>query len=316
LKTRGGFSYSRRKASKGGGVKPALIIGFDAEWVTEPLDPVDDLEDHQIRDPLAGKQPMRNRILSYQLAGRVEEKKWSQIYYTSEGAKLKGQPVRQSPGPRQSLRLLLADFIAEGVRLGHLRQWPKRVILAAHWTRADLSALQDYATIKRQFDGVQKTYSTLRQPYHARATISGHPREFDVVLVDTLLLTPGSSKSLAALGDLYNFPKIGLGQRFIIDANGITEGIQYIERMDWLLADDPVLFERYAVRDAEICAHHVDEMLKFAADELGLSADVPSPTLGSLAVDHLLNIWERFGLEVDIIRWTPIVRQPEPVVKV
>ena len=97
--------------------------------------------------------------------------------------------------------------MAEGVRLGHLRQWPRSVIVAAHWTRADLSALQDYPTLKRQFDGVHKTYATIKKPYRACATVAGHRREFNVYLVDTQLLTPGASKSLAALGELYSFSK-------------------------------------------------------------------------------------------------------------
>ena len=64
---------------------------------------------------------------------------------------------------------LLGEAISAGTKAGHLRKWPKKVIAAAHWTRADLSAMADFSEIKSEFDGVQKTYATFRKQYKAES---------------------------------------------------------------------------------------------------------------------------------------------------
>jgi len=136
-------------------------------------------------------------------------------------------------------------------------------------------------------------------PYGARTNIGGHVRQFYVSLIDTQLLAPGSTKSLAALGDLYQLPKLDPG--FIGSADGSMRHIPYIDRMDWLLGDDPALYEKYAIRDAEISARHVDEMLRFVNDELRLSYRLPPPTLGSLAVRYLVEQWPSLSIDIDAV---------------
>ncbi len=285
--------------------KPILIVGFDAEWVTEAPDPLEDDDgagaesDSGADDRLAPDQIPRNCILSYQYACRFGSREWSGIRYTRAGARIRypgdadAEDIAKLP-ERAGFGPLLAMAIGDGIRDKHLTRWPKRIVAAAHWTRADLSAMADFAVIKRQFDGVQKTYVTLDKPYKANVNVAGHAREFRVSLIDTQLLVPGSSKSLAALGDLYAFPKRDPGHK---NVDGVD--VPYIEHMDWLLADDPQLFERYAIRDAEISARHVDEVLRFVNDELRLSYHLPPATLGSLAVNYLLESWQRSGIDVD-----------------
>src|SRR4029078_1555545 len=119
------------------------------------------------------------------------------------------------------------------------------------------------------FDSVQNTYVTLRKPYKAHVNASGHPRQFDVFLIDTQLLVPGSSKSLATLGDLYSFPKLELGSKETREPDGTIERVPYIKRMDLLLHDSPALYREYAIRDAEICARHLAEIMRFEREELG-----------------------------------------------
>jgi hypothetical protein len=157
---------------------------------------------------------------------------------------------------------LLGEAIAAGTKAKHLRKWPKHVIAAAHWTRADLSAMADFAEIKGEFDGVQKTYVTLKRRYKARTTFGKRCRTFEVTLLDTQLLVPGASQSLAALGRMYGFEKLDPGRA------ATRAGEPYIEHMDWLLADDPGHYEQYAIKDAQICALHVERMLTFARDDL------------------------------------------------
>jgi hypothetical protein len=150
--------------------------------------------------------------------------------------------------------------------------------------------MADFRAIKRQFDNVQNTYVSVEDSYRARAYIQGKSRTFSVTLIDTMLLMPGSAKSLAALGDLYRFQKLEPGAR---------NGIPYIDRMDRLLADDPEHFEAYAIRDAEISARHVAEVWRFANKELELDLSTPPFTMGSLAVLNLLKIWADQRIDLD-----------------
>jgi hypothetical protein len=289
-------------------IDPPLIIGFDAEWVTEPPEIDDwDADDPDADDACDGRlipaELPRNRVLSYQYACRFKEREWSDIVYTRAGVSIRHPSKSEAEIARLPERVafgtVLSIAIEHGIHDGHLRRWPKEVIAAAHWTRADLSAMADFASIKRRFDGVHNTYLTLGKHYKACMVIQKHVRAFQVYLVDTRLLAPGSSKSLAAIGELYGFNKIELDHATTFDATG--DPVPYIERMDLLLKDDPRLYETYAIRDAEICTRHVDEMLRFQRDELGLNGTLPPPTLGSLAVRHLLNVWRSSGVDADAV---------------
>jgi hypothetical protein len=257
-----------------------LIIGFDGEWVTEAPELPDEgetIEDGETNgrdDRLSPDQIPHNRVLSYQYACRYGDRMWSGIVYTRAGARLRWPDKTEAEIAKSPERIpftrLISIAIAHGIHDKHLTRWPKEVIAAAHWTRADLSAMADFAIIKRQFDAVQNTYVTLGKPYKAQDSVYGHTREFRVCLVDTLLLVPGSLKNLAALGDLYGFPKLNPGHKQITQPDGSIIEVPYIEHMDWLLADNPQLYEAYAIRDAEISARHVDEVRRFVDDELGL----------------------------------------------
>jgi hypothetical protein len=286
----------------------ALIIGFDAEWVTEAADPDDDDDDSgdDVDDdrPIPSEIP-HNRILSYQYACRCNGLDWSGIVFTRAGASIRfpDMPAAEIAKFPERIRFanLLAIAIQHGIRQKHLTRWPREIVAAAHWTRADLSAMADFPVIKRQFDGVRKTYVTLGAAYKAQVNVGGHSRGFCVSLVDTLLLVPGSAKSLGALGDLYGFPKLDPGSKEVVRAGVTIECTPYIERMDLLLADDPQFFERYAIRDAEISARHVQGVWLFASDELSLNLRSPPVTLGSLAVRNLIETWTVRGVDIDAL---------------
>ena len=253
-------------------VDDTLIIGFDSESTADDADPA------------------RNIILSYQFACRFKGREWSGIAYARAGARIvwPGEPeelIQRIP-ERSGFAHLLSIAIARGIKEKMLTRWPEKVVATAHWTRADLSAMADYAVIKRHFDAVQNTYVTLGSAYQARVNVGGHSRAFRVSLIDTRLLVPGSTKSLAALGDLYQFPKLNPGSRDVVKPDGSIERIPYIERMDLLLADDPHLYEGYAIRDAEISARHVHQVWIFANSDLSLSLSSPPVTVGSLAVNQ------------------------------
>jgi hypothetical protein len=275
-----------------------LIIGFDAEWIEEPEEPSDDPDAEDPRDPDALP---RNLVLSYQYACRFGGKEWSGILYTRAGGKIRYPNLEEADLAHFPERVKFADLLGEaisaGTKAGHLRKWPKKVIAAAHWTRADLSAMADFAEIKVEFDGVQKTYATFRKAYKAAVLRGKRKRTFKVRLIDTQLLVPGSKRGLAELGRLYEFEKLDPGAKEIVGPDGTIERAPYIEHMDWLLADNPDHYERYAIRDAEISARHIEEMLRFAQGELELELRTLPVTLGSLAVKYLEKRWEIEGID-------------------
>jgi len=249
--------------------------------------------------------PKRNIVLSYQFGCIAPNgRKWRGIAYTSEGAFLNPRIGYVDPRcypERWGFSELLAAVIRCGLRAGHITRWPKRVIAAAHWTRADLSAMADFPKIKAEFDALNKTYVTLFEPCLAVVNSGKHHREFDVVLVDTMQLAPGTRKSLEAIGKLHGFGKL--------DPGIAPDGTPYIGRMDRLLKTDPAHYEAYAVTDAEICARHVEWISTFARDELGLKLRKPPATLGSLAVRFLERIWRDQGIKPEDVNGFETVKQ-------
>jgi hypothetical protein len=266
-----------------------LIIGFDCEWF-EPRGVPDDLDPelvHFLDDPMLTGD---NVVLSYQVACLAPDgRTWKGIAYTSAGAalnpKIGGADDRAKYPVRWRFDFLLAEIISRGIQRGYLAQWPKNVIAAAHWTRADLSHMADFHDLKTHFDTVNKTYVTLTKPYPALFYIGHDRHELNVWLVDTMNLVPaGRGKSLDTVGKMHKFEKL--------DAGMMADGTPYKLHMDRLLQDDWRHFEKYAVRDAEICARHVEWMRDFALNELGMSALKRLPnTLSALAEKYALHFW-------------------------
>lgn len=105
-----------------------------------------------------------------------------------------------------------------------------------HLTPADLSQLGDFELIKEELTIVNGCFVTL-----------GRAMEFtgkNVHVRDTMLLAPGGSKSLAAIGGLYpQYPKLKVSPDDLANMQG------YYTR-------DPQSFILYALRDAVICLIH------------------------------------------------------------
>jgi hypothetical protein len=111
--------------------------------------------------------------------------------------------------------------------------------------------------------------------------------------MDTMLLSPGGNSKLDQLGQMYGFPKLETGGK---EVNG--EFLPYISNMVLYLVDHPAEFEAYAVRDAEICALHLQSMAKFCQDDLKLECGGLPHTLGAIAVKFLLKHWSDNGIEL------------------
>ncbi|KAJ8057807.1 hypothetical protein OCU04_013252 [Sclerotinia nivalis] len=135
-----------------------------------------------------------------------------------------------------------------------------------HLTSADLSILKDFDEIKESLDIVNGSFVTIGKPILID--------NVNVSLRDTMLLAPGSKKTLAAIGSLYDkkLNKIFIGDR--------------IKNMKLFLKEDPVLFEEYALQDALITLIHACFMedFNFRTGSVGIPL-----TLSTLSRNYILN---------------------------
>ena len=183
---------------------------------------------------------------------------------------------------------------------------PHYAFLVGHFTRADLTAFADFKDFRHCLNAVRNSFITLSfspkgnaLELHAK---SGEPtRKVYIPLRDSMLLCPSGKQSLRDLGDLLELNKIHLTSE------------DDIKRMDLLLIRDRELYERYALRDAEICSLYALKIIQLHK-KIGLPRVIP-PTLGTIGVSYLLKIWKQkdpnYKLEVlgqEIVTdkpWTP-----------
>src|SRR5829696_3208132 len=103
----------------------AIIVGFDAEWVDASH------EDHDLPPDTS------NRILSWQLFLLNPN--------TGRSCGIFVEPKSAHKASRKLLKTLIGQVVSKALKGGVLNRIPSRVILAAHFTRADLSTLRDKA---------------------------------------------------------------------------------------------------------------------------------------------------------------------------
>ena len=253
---------------------PFLLIGFDTEfkgpgWVLEKSE----LEEF-------GK----NTLLSYQVHCKLYDPsqpnavEWNAICYPHEG------------NGRLSLSELVMLAIWKGIQSGAVTIIPSNVYLAGHFTRADIPAFSDFKAMQEYIAAVGKTFISTEShiPIEFRFT-DGETVDIKVHIRDTMLLTPTSSKSLKAIGEIVGVKKIEL------DEDPIKNQF-YKENMDILLKDNPELFENYAINDAEICVKYIDKLIELYRTLLD-KTKIPV-TLTSIGIDLLWKTWVE-KLEVD-----------------
>lgn len=143
------------------------------------------------------------------------------------------------------------------------------IYVCCHLSAADLSMLEDFESLKKGLDIVQKTFVTLGK---MKKDLTG---DYNVYIRDTTLLAPQGFKSLKSVGSMYE------GDFSKIDLPG-----EYRGNMDKLLEDNPKLFEEYAIQDSIITLKHANTMEDFSIKETN-KAGVPL-TLSSLGRDYIL----------------------------
>ena len=196
---------------------PEIIIGFDSEYVNEAR--------------VEGSLPSdTNILLSYQMVVLNPS--------TGEHCGVIKYPTNKTKRARLALVTLMTCALKEARNKGVIDKFPDSVAVVAFFSRADLTTLKDWASLKSKVDSVRNTFATISRPLVKM--ICG--REITITFVAARLLSPQGSP-LETVGKSIGVEKIDLprGQ---------------IERMDLLLRDDPELFERYALQDAVIAARY------------------------------------------------------------
>jgi hypothetical protein len=245
-----------------------LIIGFDTEYKS-PDNPVTNAD---IRAKKAN-----NKILSYQVhcslydPSQPEAVEWSGICY-----------------PNGDVRLSLADIVTfaiwKGISTEAVRKLPAQIYMVGHFTRADIPAFSDFQSLTEVMSSVRSTFLSIGHHIPLIIEMPGEcPISLKITLRDTMLLTPATSKSLRALGELVGIPKISL------DPDPTKEQF-YKTNMDILLRERPEAFEEYAINDAIICVRYLEKLIDQYETIMGVRK-VPA-TLTSIGVDLLLDTWK------------------------
>lgn len=262
------FKSAGDKSSAG---KTFFLIGFDTEY--------------EKSDGTVGEDTKSNRVLSYQFCGMLvdelgdtTDKQWSGILYPQ--------------GPRVEDRLSIPEFLQavlrEGVKKHAGLTFPTEVYLIAHFTRADVPGFREFKDKelreKLLLQNIRNLFMNLEKPFLVDFQSPGQekPIELKVAFRDTMTLAPTGLRSLDDLGKLLGLDKLKL-------SDDPEKEYFYKTHMGQLLQDDRELFERYAIRDAEICATYAARMIRAATENLG---DFQLPkTLSSKGLHLLKKFW-------------------------
>ena len=240
-----------------------LIIGFDTEFKTPPVA----LTRQELNQGLG-----KYEVLSYQFhCISSEGQSWSGICCPEKGERL-------------DTATFLVFVLAKGIAEKKLRKIPKKIYFAGHFTRADIPAFSDFKHLTSIISAVRNTFISLDQNIELRFPFKKSTvASINLILRDTMLLSPGTSKSLSAIGDLVGRPKIKLDNDPVKDKH-------FKQNMDQLRDQDWVKFKDYALNDAIICAEYLKRIISQTKTVLNKTS-VPV-TLSSIGIDLVKKSWE------------------------
>jgi hypothetical protein len=145
-----------------------------------------------------------------------------------------------------------------------------QLFFVAHFNPAESSLINDWDSLKiNNIDIISKSYVTINKPIIHN--------NYNVYFRDTALLASVTNRTLDAIGESHNIPKIKLDNNII-------------NNMKTFLQDNPNEFKKYAVRDATITLFHT-LFITDIANSIGMR-NTPI-TLASLAKKFILNNWEQ-----------------------
>ena len=259
-----------------------LIIGFDTEFKA----PNQAISREEIKQGEA-----KYEVLSYQFHCR-----------SSDGIEWQGISIPE-PETRMSLGEFIVFALGKGIQENKIKKIPLKIYLAGHFTRADIPAFSDFKSLQKLISAVRSTFMSVDQYIPLKIKTSRKKRAtVSIFLRDTMVLSPGTSKSLEALGELVGREKIRLDPDKLKDKH-------FKRNMDQLMIENWSLFREYALNDAVICSDYLARVIDQNFKATG-SKNVPV-TLTSIGVDLLMKSWER-ELKIDPLT---ILGQEEKVEK-
>lgn len=223
-----------------------LYIGFDSEW-------------HEV---VNGSGERERRVLSYSTF----------VIAGSQGEN--GYNFLTENGQRWTLGKLLEETISAFRQDFPAVRIPGEIILVGHYTFADISALEDWDILKKEFDALSGTYLTMTDPLK----LEGSEQTFEISLRDTLKLAPQGSQALENLGEMIGLEKVEL-----------PDGM--IEHMDVLLRENGDLYEKYAKRDSEIAVKYYLAYAAFMEPLCDAKKGV-TLTLAGAGLRYVLKYWK------------------------
>jgi hypothetical protein len=242
--------------------EPYLIIGFDTEFKTPDY--------HVTREQIVGGNA-KYRVLSYQFHAKNHNgEEWKSICCTQNNERI-------------SISEFLTFALGMGARNKGIKNLPSTILLVGHFTRADLPAFSDFNTNKEYFSNVRNTFISDNNYMSINLENNeGCVANLKVIIRDTMLLTPQSSKSLKQIGELVGFPKKYLDP-------DINKHKELIRNMDKVRIENWETYKDYAIMDATICVKYIEKIIEQYESVTG-KKKVPV-TLTSIGVDLLLKTW-------------------------
>ena len=184
-------------------------------------------------------------------------------------------------------RFTMGQFIHKvldelGIPISHFNNY--HLILIAHFFTAEWAMFSDRKDLHMKFEYIRKTMVTTNRPLKGSIMDeNGETIPLQIDVRDTMLLLPDDYKKLA-------------------DASTFVEGFEKIEVDDYykshmlqLLQDNPDLFERYAIRDAEVTLLLFIK-LQFLLNQINGTTDKLFSTLASATTNDYKNFSQKaFG---------------------
>ncbi|MDB9980914.1 hypothetical protein OAD65_01470 [Planktomarina temperata] len=253
-----------------------LVIGFDTEYQRYADDET---------------KTLNNEVLSYQYSCLIIEKD------TEVNDSFSWSGLVKPKGPLVTDRLSLKEFLIAAVEDGLSKEpnvvLPSTIYLVAHFTRADVPSFSDFkdeATRSAlQLDNIRNLFMNVANDIRLDLgdPSSGKSIPISVKIRDTMTLAPSGENSLSAVGDILGFEKIELGST-------PQEELSIKQNMKSLMESDWGTFEKYAIRDAEICTQYTRKMLRLYQERTG-KFRMPV-TLTSIGVDLIKQFWKDQGV--------------------
>lgn len=224
-----------------------LWVGFDAEWVFD--------EDTQSNIILTIQLFVPEQPAITQDRGKREQ----HLPRLSRMIKASAPTREGRPELLNTLRQLVSDALAWQM----IAEAPRVINVVSFGLRFDLAALGDFNEIKGQIDSVSgkaasvKSSANLLSEQTLLTLDQDDAYQIGLRFIDVAAhVAPGTA--LWEVGKQIGFEKIKIPKPYSIDA------------MDVFLQEDPVGFEKYAMRDAEIAVRHAMRLAEFARVNVGL----------------------------------------------